>query len=334
MTDEVELGSKSASPTSPTLVEKVCRVPQVTMFFWIIKCLSTALGETIADACGVFIASLQGRLGMFIGILVPFMAFQFFLRRYVPAIYWMCVILISITGTLITDLLSDGAGVEKYILIIIFAFLLAVTFSGWYYREHTLSIHTIYTAQREMWYWGVVLWTFALGTAVGDIVSEDGNLGYWRTLLIVVSLCIVDYLILLLSQKFIEPKTWHPILAFWIAYVLTRPLGASVGDLLTGDAGPTFSGDCGNTTAVVCATDDVFCITGQDCPTSGDNTCAFNTSTCYTPLACDNCQGFEAVLVTNVVFSIVVVAIVIYLHISKIDEEKRTVEKGRADEQA
>jgi len=332
---EVELDSKkTSSPTSsrwferPAPGEVVCRVPQVTIFFWIIKCLATALGETVADACSVFIASLQGRLGFFIGILVPFMACQFFLRRYFPAIYWMCVILISINGTLITDLLADGVGIEKYILIIVFGVLLAMTFSGWYYRENTLSIHTIYTTQREMWYWGVVLWTFALGTAVGDLISEDGNLGYWRTLLIVISICIIDYIILLISQKVIEPKTWHAILAFWIAYILTRPLGASIGDLLTGDANPIFSGDCGNSTYTPeCATDDTFCITGQDCPTQGDNSCAFNASTCYTPLSCDRCQGLEAVVATNVVFSAVVIIIVIYLHISKLDEEKKTVEK-------
>jgi len=341
--------------------DHLCRVPQVTIYFWVIKCLSTALGETLADAFtnDVFGGDMHKALGLFIGLLVALLGFQFFLRRYEPGVYWGCVLLISITGTLITDDLVDGAGAEHWYLSIIFAVLLAMTFAAWYYFERTLSIHTIFNFRREAWYWLAVLWTFALGTAVGDLVSEDGEIGYWRFFLIVAAIIAADFIILKIAQVTLPPVTWRPVLAFWIAYVLTRPLGATAGDFLTANDSVQYEGydsgnDCWNVQAYpnitigtinggnftidqldVMADDfcdsvvsgSLPCIYGTDCPphyTPADAACPCVSGelTCYTPLACDACVGLNQVLVTNVVFACIVVVLVVFLTITKIDEER------------
>jgi uncharacterized membrane-anchored protein len=146
--------------------------------------------------------------------------------RYVPWIYWVTVVLISIVGTLITDNLVDNLGVSLETTTVIFAVALAATFAVWYASERTLSIHTIYTLRRELFYWAAILFTFALGTAAGDLAAEGLNLGYAPSLLIFGGLIASTTAVYFLLNA-------DAVLCFWIAYVLTRPLGASLGDLLS-----------------------------------------------------------------------------------------------------
>lgn len=202
------------------------KVPEVTIFFWIIKVMGTTVGETAADYL-----SFNLHLGLTVtsvfmgGLLLVSLFMQIRYRRYIPWIYWVTVVLISIVGTLITDDLVDNFGVPLQTTTIIFGILLIVTFISWYMSEKTLSIHSIYTTKRELFYWAAILFTFALGTAAGDLTSESLRLGYFFSAVIFAALigtvAIGFYLFRL-----------DPILSFWIAYILTRPLGASCGDLL------------------------------------------------------------------------------------------------------
>ena len=203
------------------------KVPEVTLYFWVIKVLCTTVGETAADF-------LDGTLGLGLSkttyvmsaVLILALVWQFRLRAYVPFVYWLAVVLISIVGTLITDNLTDNFGVSLVITTIVFSFALAVTFLVWYAYERTLSIHTIFTTRREGFYWLAVLFTFALGTAAGDLTAERLGIGYWQSALIFGSMIAAVYVAHVRLAL-------NPILAFWIAYVLTRPLGASIGDYLS-----------------------------------------------------------------------------------------------------
>ena len=203
------------------------KVPQVTAIFWIIKVLATTVGETFADflnvqlGFGLALTSLVMTLAL-VGALVA----QFRLRRYVPAVYWLAVVLISVVGTLVTDNLTDNLGVPLLATVIIFAVALAATFTAWFLVEKTLSIHSIVTTRREVFYWLAVLFTFALGTATGDYLAEALQLGY------LLSLVVFAAMIALVALLYFVVKL-NAVLAFWIAYVLTRPLGASTGDLLS-----------------------------------------------------------------------------------------------------
>lgn len=203
------------------------RVPQVTAFFWIIKILATTVGETAADYLGVNLGlGLTVTTYLMTGLLAVSLYFQFRAKRYVPGIYWLSVVLISIVGTLITDNLVDNLGVPLIATTVLFAAALAVTFGVWYASEHTLSIHTIVTTKREAFYWLAILFTFALGTAAGDLLAEGLNLGYLASGLLFAGLI---GLVALGYYKF----HMNEVLAFWMAYILTRPLGASVGDFLS-----------------------------------------------------------------------------------------------------
>ena len=143
---------------------------------------------------------------------------QFRTRRYIPWNYWLAVVVISIVGTLITDSLVDNLGVSLWTTTIAFALALTVTFIVWYSNEHTLSIHTIYTTKREAFYWCAILFTFALGTAGGDLLAEKLSLGYWKSALLFGSLIgLVAF-----AWRFLG---LNPVLSFWAAYILTRPLG-------------------------------------------------------------------------------------------------------------
>jgi uncharacterized membrane-anchored protein len=152
--------------------------------------------------------------------------FQFRSRKYVPGIYWLAVVMISIVGTLGSDNLTDNFGVPLETTTIIFTFAMLVTFAAWYVSEKTLSIHSIYTTKREAFYWLAILFTFALGTSAGDLIAEDLNLGYWKSALIFAALIGV---VTIAYYRF----KLNAVLAFWIAYILTRPLGASLGDYLS-----------------------------------------------------------------------------------------------------
>jgi uncharacterized membrane-anchored protein len=203
------------------------KVPEITLYFWIIKILCTTVGETAADFLNTSL-NLGLTITTFImsGVLVVALIFQFGYRRYVPGIYWLAVVLISVVGTLITDNLTDNFGVSLVTTTVVFSIVLAAVFAAWYASEKTLSIHTIVTTKREAFYWLTVLFTFALGTAAGDLTAERLAVGYWKSALLFGGLIAVVY--------FLHLKLGlNAILAFWIAYILTRPLGASIGDYLS-----------------------------------------------------------------------------------------------------
>ena len=203
------------------------KVPQVTIFFWIIKVLCTTVGETAADFLianlGVGLTNTTYIMG---ALLVVALGFQFRARDYKPGLYWIVVVLLSVVGTLITDNLTDHFGVPLVTSTLGFALALIATFSLWYGVEKTLSVHDINTTRRESFYWLAILFTFALGTAAGDLVAEKFGLGY------LTSLGIFGALIGLIALAYFAFKL-NGILAFWLAYILTRPLGASMGDLLS-----------------------------------------------------------------------------------------------------
>lgn len=205
------------------------KVPEVTLYFWIIKILGTTVGETAADALNMNLGFGLTKTTIVVGImLAAALTYQFILRRYVPWVYWLVVILISVAGTLITDNLTDNFGVPLATSTGFFAAGLILTFAAWYISEGTLSIHSIRTRRREGFYWLAILFTFALGTAAGDLVAEQLKLGYLTSALIFAAI------IALVTAAHYGLRL-NAVLAFWIAYIVTRPLGASIGDYLTQD---------------------------------------------------------------------------------------------------
>jgi uncharacterized membrane-anchored protein len=203
------------------------KVPEVTLFFWIIKIMATTVGETAADFLDVNLDfGLTGTSLVMGGLLLIALLAQIKTRRYVPWIYWLAVVLISVFGTLVTDNLVDNFGVSLQTTTAVFTVALLATFGLWYASERTLSIHTIFTTRRELFYWAAILFTFALGTAAGDLAAEGLQLGYANSALIfgaMIGAATIAYYMFHLNA----------VLAFWIAYVLTRPFGASCGDLLS-----------------------------------------------------------------------------------------------------
>ncbi len=203
------------------------KVPEVTIYFWVIKILCTTVGETAADFLNVNLhLGLTNTTYVMGALLLVALAFQFKARRYVPGLYWMAVVLLSIVGTLITDNLTDHFHVSLVTTTIVFSIALAATFAAWYAKEKTLSIHSIYTTTREAFYWLAILFTFALGTAAGDLVGESFQLGYFLSALMFATLIAV------VTVAHFGFKL-NGVLAFWIAYILTRPLGASIGDYMS-----------------------------------------------------------------------------------------------------
>ena len=203
------------------------KVPEITLYFWVIKVLCTTVGETASDyLAGNLSLGLTKTTFITGGLLLVTLFFQFRLRRYVAGVYWLGIVLISVVGTQITDNLTDNLGVSLVTTTIVFSILLAIVFAIWYASERTLSIHTIYTTRRESFYWLAVLFTFALGTAAGDLTAERLNVGYaWSLVLFAGAIAFVTAL----HYRF----GLNAVAAFWIAYILTRPLGASTGDLLS-----------------------------------------------------------------------------------------------------
>ncbi|WCK55044.1 hypothetical protein PP175_03360 [Aneurinibacillus sp. Ricciae_BoGa-3] len=252
------------------------KVPEVTIFFWIIKVLCTTVGETFADflnfslGFGLTLTTIIMGVAFFVVLILQFRA-----TKYVPGIYWLTVVLISVFGTLVTDNLTDSMGVPLERSTVVFSVLLGLTFLFWYLSEKTLSIHSIYTRKREVFYWLTILFTFALGTAVGDLFSEQLGLGYLYTGITVVVIIACVFLAWKLKLD--------GVLAFWVAYILTRPLGASLGDYLSQ---PKINGALGLGTTV-----------------------------------------------TSVIFLIAILAIIIFLAVTKIDitAKSETVETNRAN---
>ncbi len=201
------------------------KVPEVTLFFWIIKILCTTVGESFADYVNATLGfGLTNTTVLFSVALVAVLVAQFRAHRYVPGIYWLAVVLISVVGTLLTDILTDALNVPLWISSTVFSVLLAGVFAAWYARERTLSIHSINTTSRESWYWLVVLVTFALGTAAGDWTLEVTGWSPGAAVLLPTGLLLV----VLTAWK----GGMGPVLSFWLAYILTRPLGANIGDFL------------------------------------------------------------------------------------------------------
>ena len=214
-----------SAPTAKAAVYN--RVPPVTTDFWLIKLMAVTMGETAADYLNVQMGlGLMATSLIMSAILAVALVWQFAQKKYVPTAYWLSVVLISIVGTLITDNLVDNFHVPLLATTTAFSIALALTFLVWFQTERTLSIHSIFTGRREAFYWLAILFTFALGTAAGDLVAEKFALGYLATGvlfgMIIISLAI-GYFFLGLD----------PILAFWLVYILTRPLGASFGDLMS-----------------------------------------------------------------------------------------------------
>ncbi|MFF7595428.1 hypothetical protein ACIOFV_26915 [Streptomyces mirabilis] len=203
------------------------KVPEVTVYFWIIKVLCTTVGETAADLlnekAGLGLTGVSVLMSALLGVVL---VVQFRSSAYRPGVYWSAVALISVVGTLISDNLTDNMGVPLEASTTVFAIVLAVVFAVWHRRERTLSIHHIDTTSRESFYWLAVLFTFALGTAAGDLVSERIDLGYWLSaVLFAMAIAAVAIAHFALDLD----AVW----SFWIAYILTRPLGASIGDYLS-----------------------------------------------------------------------------------------------------
>ncbi|WP_007507023.1 MULTISPECIES: COG4705 family protein [Pseudofrankia] len=222
-----------STPTSATTARAASRpilnkVPEITVYFWTIKILCTTVGESAADYLNSTLGFGLGNTTIVMSVLlVASLVAQFRVDRYVPGVYWTTVVLISVVGTLITDNLTDGLSVSLIVSTVSFSVLLALTFVGWYRVEHTLSIHSIVTRRRETFYWLAVLFTFALGTAAGDLLTDRLGLGLFTAVVIFAVAIAVVYV----------AHRWFglgPVLSFWIAYVLTRPLGGSTGDYLSG----------------------------------------------------------------------------------------------------
>jgi uncharacterized membrane-anchored protein len=214
------------------------KVPEVTLFFWLIKVLCTTVGETFADNLNEKLKlGLTNTTYVMGTLLVIALVAQFRARRYRPGLYWLAVVLISVVGTLITDNLTDNFGVSLVTTTIVFSVILAAVFAGWYASEKTLSIHSIYTSRREAWYWLAILFTFALGTAAGDLTAEKMNVGYVNSALIFAgAIAVITAMHYALQARLRASHARHAtnaVLAFWLAYILTRPLGASIGDYLS-----------------------------------------------------------------------------------------------------
>ncbi len=202
------------------------KVPEITLWFWFIKVMCTTVGETAADYLNVNLNLGLTGTSIITGVLLAVaLFFQFRAKKYVPVTYWLSVMFISVFGTLVTDNLTDKIGVPLETSTIVFSILLAATFLIWYYFEKTLSIHSIFTSRREAFYWLAILFTFALGTAAGDLMAEGLGLGYATTGFIIAGLIALFAIGWRLKL--------NPVLSFWLIYILTRPLGASIGDYLS-----------------------------------------------------------------------------------------------------
>jgi uncharacterized membrane-anchored protein len=213
--------------TSSTARRMLNKVPEITFYFWVIKIMCTTVGETAADYLNENLGFGLTKTTYATGaLLVVLLVVQMRLRRYQPVVYWSVVVVISVFGTLITDNLTDRYNVPLTTSTIVFAIVLAAVFAIWYAFEHTLSIHSIVTTRREAFYWLAILFTFALGTAAGDLTAEKAQLGYG------VSILLFGGIIAAIAVAYFGFKA-NAVLTFWLAYIMTRPLGASIGDGLS-----------------------------------------------------------------------------------------------------
>ncbi|MEH7119167.1 hypothetical protein V7128_17390 [Neobacillus vireti] len=216
--------NKSLSVTMDQAKEVLAKVPEITLYFWITKLLTTGMGEVASDY-------LFENLNPFISaplsvlIFVAAMILQFKVRRYIPGVYWLVVVMVSIFGTMAADVVRVGLGIPYIASTIFFIVSLAVVLVTWYSKEKTLSVHSIFTPRREIFYWLTVLVTFALGTAAGDMTASSMHLGYLSSGLLFTVLLVIPAIGYLLLG-------FNEIFAFWFAYIMTRPVGASFSDWL------------------------------------------------------------------------------------------------------
>jgi len=207
---------------SPAVARGALRVPEITVYFWVIKGMSTALGESTSDYLVHKIHPVQAVGFGFIGFAVA-LALQFSMRRYVAWTYWFAVVMVGVFGTMCADALHVGFGVPYIASSVLYAVLLAAVFATWQRTERTLSIHSVDTARREAFYWAAVVGTFAMGTAVGDLTAVTLHLGYFGSLVLFAAIITIPAL----GYRWLA---WNPVFSFWFAYVITRPLGASFAD--------------------------------------------------------------------------------------------------------
>lgn len=247
----METATASHRTATPQTRSAWNKVPEITLYFWVIKVLCTTVGETVSDYLNATVGLGINKTLLTMGVLlIAALVSQFVAKKYVPALYWIVVVLVSVVGTLITDKLTDDYQVPLEVTTILFGLLLAVVFAAWYWTEKTLSIRTITTPRREAFYWTAILATFAFGTAAGDLLletlqdnfgtipaavpgGEDMSMHPQAALLI--SGGIFAAVIVLSAVGHLAFK-WNAVLMFWVAYIFTRPLGANIGDFLSSDA--------------------------------------------------------------------------------------------------
>lgn len=220
------------------------KVPEITVYFWIVKLLTTAMGESTSDYLVYHINPYVAVILGFIGFLVTFIL-QFSVRKYVAWVYWLFVVMVAIFGTMVADVTHIVLGVPYYASTIAFAIILTVVFTAWYKVEGTVSIHSINTRRREVFYWAAVLATFAMGTATGDMTAMTLHLGYLASGIAFIILFLLPGLGYALFRL-------NPIFSFWFAYVMTRPLGASFADLFGKPKSITGLGYGDGTVAGIC----------------------------------------------------------------------------------
>jgi len=198
------------------------KVPEITAIFWITKVLTTGMGETASDYLAhqfaPVVAVALGGIGLVVALVL-----QFSVRKYVPWTYWLAVVMVSVFGTMAADVLHVGLGIPYVVSTLFYATVLAIIFFVWHKVEKSLSIHSIYTRRRELFYWATILTTFALGTAAGDMTASTISLGYLTSgilFAVIMALPVIGYFIFGMCEIF----------AFWFAYIVTRPLGASFAD--------------------------------------------------------------------------------------------------------
>jgi uncharacterized membrane-anchored protein len=213
--------SRRARPAS----RRALRVPEITAYFWIIKGLSTAMGESTSDYLVHSSLGPVPAVGLGFAGFVTALALQFTRHRYIAWTYWLAVVMVGVFGTMAADVLHVGFGVPYFASSVLYAAALAAVFVTWQRTEKTLSIHSIDTPRREAFYWAAVVATFALGTAVGDLTASTFQLGYFRSMLLFAGLICVP----VIGYRWLS---WNSIFCFWFAYVITRPIGASFADWL------------------------------------------------------------------------------------------------------
>ncbi|HEX3492362.1 MAG TPA: hypothetical protein VHU92_23660 [Streptosporangiaceae bacterium] len=218
--------SRAPQPSGRLLTEQgALRVPQITAYFWVIKGLSTAMGEATSDwSVHAFPPEVAVVLG-FAGFLIA-LGIQLRMRHYNPWSYWLAVCGVGVFGTMAADVLHVGLHVPYIASTILYMVILAAVFSTWQRTERTLSIHTIDTTRRELFYWAAVVATFAMGTALGDLTAVTAHLGYFGSIWLFAGIILIPCI----GFRFLR---WSPVFSFWFAYVITRPLGASVADWLS-----------------------------------------------------------------------------------------------------